>query len=1671
MCWLVLACTPVSANCTVTAEDPFDKSVEGNCGFGLPCFAAQCHISKAEESVSPLPCSSLETAGSSVFSRIGEAANPGPQASVRISTTNPSGLRGKEAIVVELGAGISLLSETQISSVTQPPCRAAFRALGCELHREVRTHFGHPAPLRAHSDWAGAWTGVATVSDFPSQSVQVTWPDATYESGRVQIVRHAVGDLPLISANVYGFARGQTHEAALQQTNELLVPLTKEIVLGRRGPRIIGGDLNHDADSLQCTHIWREQGWCEAQELRLQRWQIPLEPTCKGATRRDFLWLSPEAVALCTGVTVENHFAEHATLSVVLTVPEQGRSIVTWPRPQELPWHEVDVEAWHLADVHHATEAHANSTEWYAQFSRAWERSLSGFVPAAPLAKPSKPAMGRAQRLQPSVGQQQPSIPKPSREGEVQMANQLLGRQAKQWFQQLRRLQSLRDALRAASQSHNAVEYRAALWQSIVKARGFEGSFSFWWSRRPIQLQGSPSCLPPSPVAVQLELIFQDFHANYKAFESWQIRQRSRVLAMKHEECLAKLYTELRHDKPAPLDTLTVTRSYEVLEIDEESSQFSVEGELDSRGHSEWQSLGLPIQVTSVDGPVGAVIGPLPTPGAELEQKQLLYLPEHVLSELERLWRPRWCKSVLPSSSDWARVSSFTVHFLPHASFQIPSITVPMWQRAVKRLKLRAARGPDAYSRADLLHMPTARIEQLLAALGQVEAGHPWPQQLLHGFVCSTHKGKDREGPDAYRPICLFSIVFRLWASIRAKQVLEQLATYMPHEAFGYLPGREAADLWFLLQAQIERCLQTGETLVGYCGDLVKAFNGLPRLPIFQAAAQIGVPPEVMAPWSAFNAGVQRHFLVRNVVGQAIPSTSGLVEGDPLSVVGMTIADFMFHVYMKHFAPRVCAHSYVDNLMATAFDLLTLARGRFFLECFWDMMGLELDEAKAYHWALKAEDRRLLQALGLRVLRHERELGGYFSFGAQAYVKDLVNRLQTLQPLWTQLTRSAAPGWRKLQVLPSKFWSRALHGVVGCVISEGHINTLRAKAARALGYNKAGASTQLALFVSSTPEADPGFYHVWRTVSDFRRLLIKDNTLVELWRSFVADFDGRFRSGPFSKLLQVADRLHWAFHDPPYFMDHFGAVHDLLSVTRSSLRFLVRDAWAQHVLVGHQHRHSMQDIEALDSGLAFESLRGLNGLELQWQRNIRSGTAITPAQQSKFDLTRPANCALCGCSDDVSHRVLACPRFAECRRDYEWVIQEAASLPRALVCHLLPPRHSDFGQLRVMLERIPDVTRCYHAARPLGQHVKLFTDGSGLFQDLPGLELAAWAVQCPEAGGPLASGPVRGADQSVPRAELTAAVSALNWAVQGTAAVGLWSDAMYVVEGLRRLQSGLPLKSTAEHRDLWEEAESLVLQLADRLTINHVRAHEEADEALGPYEAWCIEWNAAADTAAGLANVNRPQVFQELHAKLCCDRKHQCSRLKALQAIHFGIASLTNQDRQTLQDWEEVEAEDEELPPPALEQMDGFSDSFAPNWRQAIKPLKGGLTCEVILGIMDFVVSRDEGQMDRVAFSWIEVAFWVARFGDGLAFPTIASWAHFVKQAVTTTLESQGAKSWLRTGLDCTEIGISFPVDGVLVGVPSAEVAVVRKDILDLTSVRSFRRVADLARAMPRPRG
>ena len=265
--------------------------------------------------------------------RYGEARHPGPHFSEEFSlfSTNPSGLRGKESALLEHGIGAFLIAETHLSAVTQKTSRGQLDAIGRSCNRRLRAHFGEAVPLRAQSEWAGTWSGVATVSDFPSRPVRIDWPPQTYDEGRVAIAQHHVHSLPLLTAVVYGVPRSQAHPQAQAETEAILQPLTKEVVLGRKGPRAIAGDFNHPHGASREIAIWQEHGWQEVQDLALARWGKAIEMTCRGATRHDFIWLSPEAAAMCCGSGVHHSFADHVVLEAVLRAPPNACSICPPP--------------------------------------------------------------------------------------------------------------------------------------------------------------------------------------------------------------------------------------------------------------------------------------------------------------------------------------------------------------------------------------------------------------------------------------------------------------------------------------------------------------------------------------------------------------------------------------------------------------------------------------------------------------------------------------------------------------------------------------------------------------------------------------------------------------------------------------------------------------------------------------------------------------------------------------------------------------------------------------------------------------------------------------------------------------------------------------------------------------------------------------------------------------------------------------------------------------------------------------------------------------------------------------------------------------------------------------------------------------------------------------------
>ena len=102
---------------------------------------------------------------------------------------------------------------------------------------------------------------------------------------------------------------------------------------------------------------------------------------------------------------------------------------------------------------------------------------------------------------------------------------------------------------------------------------------------------------------------------------------------------------------------------------------------------------------------------------------------------------------------------------------------------------------------------------------------------MVTGFVVALEKNPGAETVNQYRPITVFSLCYRTWSSIRARQVLQHLQPLAPSTCTGNLPGKHAAHVWYGIMQEIELAQLNKGSLSGWVVDLVKAFNMLPRTP------------------------------------------------------------------------------------------------------------------------------------------------------------------------------------------------------------------------------------------------------------------------------------------------------------------------------------------------------------------------------------------------------------------------------------------------------------------------------------------------------------------------------------------------------------------------------------------------------------------------------------------------------------------------------------------------------------------------------------------------------------------------------------------------------------------------------------------------------------------------
>ena len=1035
--------------------------------------------------------------------RIGEARHPGP--GLTLSTSNPGGLRNKEALISSLGPGIHQFSETHVSAHTASAVKNTIKFIGMKEHRHLSTHFGHHAAVRANSQWAGTWSGVASVSDFVCKPLQLDWPTPLWESSRVQATLHNIGLHQILVVNIYGYPRGPTWPKAASLTSALLEHVSKQIVFGFSGLAAICGDMNFNPDELHEFAVWKSLGWQSAQDLALARWNQEIQMTCKHATQRDQVWLSPKLAALCKAVELRHVFSGHSSVLASFDLEEAPTTFLSWPQPSNLPWHEWDHTTWMSSDDDVPHFEGRNSTSFYAQWAQSFENDVNKKYHNAYGQCLDSRFLGRGQRLSPTLQARSPPSCRASRDGGVSLAFDLPGRAVLLWYKQLRRFEAFLHSAKSGKATLNAQIYRTELWGAILRSPGFHGSFAAWWNQQDFApVLGELVHTPPNAALAQL--YYMAFEHRFREFESWHLNQRNKLLRAKHAHCLKALHSDLREPCRDQVSLLWDEHKFGVIALDEHSHKIHVDGMIPTALHCTWEIDGKPADLFKAgDELVDSEDSHQASADSEIVQKIWFPTPSSIQEKLGEYWHSRWNSAKPPTTEEWTRITGFVQAFIPSSFFEFPPLSVRLWRSALSNFRPKAARGPDGFARQDLQNMTDAQVSSLLGLLHSIEtADTPWPKQLLEGFVLALAKQADSHTPNHFRPIVLLSLVYRCWASLRSRQILSQLATKIHQDAYGYIPGREAGQFWALLSMEIERSLQEGVDFCGLSTDITKAFNFIGRDQLFFTALHLGLDSGFCSAWRRFLDGFTRRFSVHSELGSPIASRAGFPEGCPLSVSAMALLDFCLHIYQNRFASHSRTLTFVDNLALTSSDASFLAAAFVSLRSFLSLWGLSLDLTKSFVWGTSPHIRKQLAPFGLSIRSDALDLGGVLSYEASHRNRLFFGREQQLTAKWVRLRRSTSPLALKLVAVPTVFWAKALHATSSCVFSDVHVQRLRSTAIAALGLKVAGASPLLRLSLAVPATADPGFFQLTQVVCSFRRFCRKSPELFDLWFQFIS---------------------------------------------------------------------------------------------------------------------------------------------------------------------------------------------------------------------------------------------------------------------------------------------------------------------------------------------------------------------------------------------------------------------------------------------------------------------------------------------------------------------------------------------------------------------------------------
>ena len=1459
---------------------------------------------------------------------------------VVIAVINPTSVLNKTQELLALNADIIMMSETSAVSRAQQLMTSALR------RHSFKAMWGDAVPSHCHEGQnteglRGLAAGVAVATTLPASFPKPKPQPDLLASCRYVEVNIRVGPITVRFITLYGRPSCQVGS---REANQELLHAAYEQTVTTKMPTIIAGDLNTPVDSLPAGQALLARGFKEAFHLHHYKHKEILPPTCKGSTRNDTLLLDPILLPYFERAWVlgeEKLFDAHDPLCVQLRVPHAVPCTRRWDLPHS--WHQHEPDPKILQDFYTPTfpamKRQIESCHCIQSLTQAFQDWASGVEDAVhctlqrqhlldpiknPLPGLPKRARGRCRPRTPIL---RPVVQcaRPSRAGDFEPDYDATTVLARMKVRQVRRVESLLRAYRSCQRAGRNAAQSGQLnqeWGAISTAKGYPPCFATWVLRT-AHFISFPADFPSISWLEDL-LAYLRFDCNALIAQELSMRKDKFKLAVKLDSQFGAArqgFAAVRGPSHPPFLEVPVTREASVVKFETQGPEqcwYTLHKPVDFFPQAIAKIGDVPCRVLEVDQDrVLLQGGDLPHSGT-IQQEHIACTSSELSQEFTTYWTSMWARDPPPGSetSRWAAAMQ-TVESMP--SFHVMSLdmmSLQNWKAAIKKMADRRATGICGWRPAEMKILPDLAIE-LLARLFSKAVSLDLPPHLLVASVSVLAKAEAPEHIRQSRPITVFSTIYRIWSSIAARQILRKWGDTFPRSIMGSLPGRSARDLSYLQQHAIERALLEGRDLYGLSLDIVKCFNCIPWQPTFYMLKKLGVPSSLVECWGRALANVRKYPVFLHSLGHPIASTTGVPEGDPLSVVAMAALCFCA-AHLPQMG-QVDFRTYVDNWSWQAdgpSQLRSVAPNIF---SFLSDLQLQVDWSKTYTWSTSKKGRAWLQGKGqdmfptdvrIAVTSARTELGTPFQFSRNVDLATRNARLQEGQDRLRRLAKQPRPVQERALIIQTSVWPATFWGAEGHCHSCAEVACLRSAAAYALIGEHKTMSPLLALGAVTDKVQDPQLFLVEQQLQQLRRALWHDTATGLGVLEDISKGCSRSAFGPASALRLGLPRLQLKLDSNGILISPDLVSIDLFTCNRYQIRRLLQKAWTHYVAEHSSHRNGLHEELLPDPVATGKLLQMLKPTEaLVVARHIAGGFQ-SGAAKSLWEPEVSEQCPLCGKLDTKEHRILHCPATQAVRDHWSPYVDFAVGRYPHWVHgpYMVIPQNVEIPRLVLSRRVMPTFNNpvALNVAATLPR-LRVFTDGSCMNPQSMWGRLASWAVildtsqsdheiptylnqwrltgQVPQCFIVIAQGGVPG-EQSINRAETCALTVASQFVSACQHPTGeVLTDSLFAMAEHARVLAEMPC--------LYPDIANVLAQSApSKLQLKKVKAHQDPSKLSG-LELWECAGNAFADCSAKGALQLDHQFLRDTLQEIADEESNQKA---ALHLFHRYLLDLSHEE-------------------------------------------------------------------------------------------------------------------------------------------------------------------------------